>query len=129
MRVLHILTAAGAVCLGGAAWADAGQPAVAQPAIPFKRDTAAGGGGLGGAGLGVLLLSLAAIAVVMVVRKRLKLDRRDPAAPRLVSVLETQRLGPRNLLSVVEFEGARYLIAHSEHGVSCLAQAGGKDRA
>jgi flagellar biogenesis protein FliO len=48
--------------------------------------------------------------------------RDDAAANRLVRVVESTRLGPRTLLSVVEFDGSRYLVAQGEHGVSCLAE-------
>ena len=90
-------------------------------AIPFKRDAAPGDSVLASSGAGILIVSLIAIAVVVVVRKRLHLGRsREDALP-LMQVLETRRLGPRALLSVVEFDNVRYLLAHGEHGVSCIA--------
>ncbi|PHV05340.1 hypothetical protein CSQ96_20805 [Janthinobacterium sp. BJB412] len=94
--------------------------AAAAP-IPFKVDAPAGAALPGGA-VGVLLLSLLAIAAVYLVRKRLNLRPfgAEAGAPRLLRVVETQRLGPRALLSVVDFAGGRYLIAQSEQGVSCL---------
>jgi len=99
----------------------------AAPAIPFKRDAAGAAGALGGGALGVLILSLVAIVVVLVVRKRLRLGGPVDAGAGLLRVLETRRLGPRALLSVVEFDGARYLIAQSEQGVQCLAQHATKE--
>ncbi|MYM28567.1 hypothetical protein GTP58_09550 [Duganella sp. CY15W] len=95
--------------------------AAAEP-IPFKHDNGAAAALPGGA-LGVLLLSLLAIAAVLVVRKRLNLQRSGSAPVRHLQVLETQRLGPRTLLAVVEFGGQQHLIAQGEHGVSCLASA------
>lgn len=111
-----------------------GAPRVAQaplaaPAIPFKRDTTPAASALGGGVVGVLVISVVAIAAVLWIRKRLRLDRRESAAPRLLHILETQRLGPRALLSVVEFDGKRYLISQGEHGVSCLATAAAREPA
>lgn len=92
-----------------------------SPAIPFKRDADAGAAALGGGAIGVLILSLIAIVAVLAVRKHLGLGLARPGAPRLVKVLESQRLGPKALLSVVEFSGTQYLIAQGEHGISCVA--------
>lgn len=100
--------------------------AAAPGAIPFRRDSASGAGSLAGSAWGVLVVSLLAIGAVLYVRKRLNLNPLNPrqgAAPRLLRVLETQRLGPRALLSVVEFGGQQHLIAQSEHGVSHLVTA------
>lgn len=89
-------------------------------AIPFKQDSADSGALHGGA-LGILLISALAIVAVYIVRKRLNLQLPGHGGTaRLLRVLETQRLGPRAQLSVIEFEGRRYLIAQGEHGVSCL---------
>lgn len=103
--------------------------AAAEPAaapIPFKHDAAGAAASLPGGALGLLLLSALAIGAVYVVRKRLNLHAGGAnAAPRHLRVLETQRLGPRTLLSVIEFAGGRYLIAQSEQGVSCLVAAPG----
>lgn len=94
-------------------------------AIPFRRDDDATGTALAGGGAGVLLISLLAIAAVLYLRRRFRLHGGAPGSAgqaRLVQVLESTRLGPRTLLSVVEFEGSRYLVAQGEHGVSCLAE-------
>jgi flagellar biogenesis protein FliO len=88
-------------------------------AIPFKRDSDVPLGSAVGSGVGVLLIALAAIVVVQLLRKRLKLLP-PGTSQRLVRVLETQRLGPRTTLAVVEFNGRRYLLAQGEHGVSCV---------
>jgi flagellar biogenesis protein FliO len=98
--------------------AAAGKPA---PAIPFKQDAAPVERAVTGAALGVLALSAAAIAAVLVIRRRLHLPAAGHAVPRMARVLETTRLGPRAMLTVVEFGGARYLIAQSEQGIACLA--------
>ena len=71
--------------------------------------------------MGVLVLSLVAIAAVLAVRKRLGLNQPRAGAARLVKVLESQRMGPRTLLSVVEFSGTQYLLAQGEHGITCVA--------
>lgn len=93
-------------------------------AIPFKRDDAAGSLALSGSSAwAVLLISAAAIGAVVIIRKKLKMPVLSGSQPRLVRVLETQRLGPRSLLSVVEFAGDQYLIAQSEHGITSLAVA------
>lgn len=93
----------------------------AEP-IPFKQEAAAGASLPGGA-LGVLLVSAVAIAAVFWIRKRLNLQPLGKGVPRHVRVLETQRLGPQALLSVVEFAGGQYLIAQGAHGITCLAKA------
>jgi hypothetical protein len=45
----------------------------------------------------------------------------------MLRIVESQRLGPRALLSVVEYKGEHYLISYSEQGVTCLVppKAGG----
>lgn len=95
----------------------------AGSAIPFKQDSAAAP--WSGAGLALVIVSLVAIAVVLVLRKRLGLA---PAAggPRMLRIVESQRLGPRALLSVVEYKGEHYLISYSEQGVSCLVPPAGE---
>ena len=107
------------LCIAAAPlWCGAAQ--AASP-IPFKQEAAAGGALPGGA-IGVLL-SLLAIAAVYWVRKRLNLQGGVAGAGAHLKVLETRRLGPRALLSVVEFGGKQYLLAQTEHGVNCLATA------
>lgn len=105
----------------------AGHAAGAEPvaaAIPFKQDGAATAASLQGGALGILAISALAIGAVYFLRKRLNLPFGRPAsASRLLRILETQHLGPRATLSVVEFEGRRYLIAQSEQGISCLVAA------
>ena len=100
----------------------ASAPAWATP-IPFKREADVGAANIGGGAVGVLLVSLVAIGAVLYLRKRLRLDMGRGTEGRLLNVLETQRLGPKTLLSVVEFDGKRYLIAQGDHGVNCLASS------
>jgi len=114
-----------------------GSPAAAAPAlvaqtvqpapIPFKRDGGAAGATLASGGVGVLVISLLAIGIVLYLRRRLNLHTGLPAAGRALRVLESARLGPRALLSVVEFDGTRYLLAQSEHGITCLAKTPARD--
>jgi flagellar biosynthetic protein FliO len=94
--------------------------ASASAGIPFKQDTALAAAPLGGGALAVLL-SLLAIVGVLFLRRRLPLAA--AGAGRLLRVLERQPLGPRAQLVVVEFDGQRLLLAHTEHGVTRLATA------
>jgi len=87
--------------------------------IPFKRD-AEQGPSLAGGAVGVLLISLLAVAIVLYARRRLNLAPAAAAGKRL-KIVETQRLGARTLLSVVEFGGREYLIAQTEQGVTRIA--------
>jgi flagellar biogenesis protein FliO len=93
--------------------------AAPQP-IPFKHDGTGAGTGAAGSGLAVLLVGLAAIGAVLYLRKRLNLPL-PGGGQRLVKVLQSERMGPRALLSVVEFDGRRYLLAQGEHGITCVA--------
>lgn len=95
--------------------------AAIQSSIPFKRDSEVGG--VGGSAVGVLAISLIAIVVVLVMRRRLRLDKPASADGNLLRVLESQRLGPQALLTVVEFDGTRYLIAQGQQGISCIASS------
>jgi flagellar biogenesis protein FliO len=94
-----------------------------QAAIPFKRDTPPGDSSLAAPGAGILIVSLIAVGAVLVVRKRLRIGRPAARRPAMLRVLETQRLGPRALVSVIEFKGTLYLVAQGEHGISCIATA------
>lgn len=88
-------------------------------AIPFKHESASGSV-LGNGAFGVLVISLLVIVAVFFIRKQLQLNQSSNGASRHLRILETQRIGPKALLSVIEFDGARYLIAQSEHGIQCL---------
>jgi flagellar biogenesis protein FliO len=92
--------------------------AASAQTIPFK--SAEVGTPWSTAGLALLFVSALAIAAVLLIRRRLAFA---PAAEtaRLLRVLETQRLGPRSTLTVIEFKGGHYLLAQTEHGVRCLA--------
>jgi flagellar biogenesis protein FliO len=104
-----------------------------QAPIPFKHEAASGGAGVGASALAVLLVLLAAVCAVLYLRKRLNLPLPGAGGRRLVRVLQSERMGPRALLSVVEFGGQRYLLVQGEHGISCVASApapaDGKDSA
>ena len=103
------------------------QGTTVQPAIPFKRDGGSGAA-LASSGVGVLIVSLLVIAAVLVIRKRLRIGAPAGGGKALLQVLETQRLGPRALVSVIEFKGTQYLLVQSEQGVTCVASvpAGGQ---
>lgn len=111
-------------CASACAAPTGGTPAAAASAtaIPFKHDSGAAAG-IGGSALGIVLVSLLAIAAVLVMRKRLRLDGPIGVEGKLLRVVESQRLGPRALLTVVEFDGTRYLLAQSEQGISCVASS------
>lgn len=94
--------------------------------IPFKRDAAGADTPLAGGAVGVLVISLIAIGAVLYVRKRMNFNSAGGSKTGLLKVLETERLGPRGLLSVVEFSGTHYLLAQGEHGITCLASAPAK---
>lgn len=91
-----------------------------QSAIPFKRDGAGVDAPLASGGAAVLVISLIAIVAVLVVRKKLNLGPALAGKKGLLTVLETQRMGPRALVSVVEFGGTQYLIAQGEQGITCI---------
>lgn len=90
--------------------------------IPYKREVAAGEANLSRVAIGLIICGLAAVGSVYFIRRRLGLNPL-PNQPKQLRVLETQRLGTRLVLYVVEFSGQRHLIAHSEHGVTSLASA------
>jgi flagellar biogenesis protein FliO len=99
-------------------WASAEPSAAAR--IPFKREALADGAATPGATLLTLLLAVLAIGVLYWLRKRVALQV-PGRAQRLLRVLESQRLGARSTLSVVEFGGRHYLLAQGEQGVQCIA--------
>lgn len=125
MRACLRLALLAMLCMGWTAASAASQaPAGDAAAIPFRHDDGAGPLALSGSSAwAVLLISAAAIGAVVIIRKKLKMPILSGSQPRLVRVLDTQRLGPRSLLSVVEFAGDQYLIAQSEHGITSLAVA------
>ena len=94
-----------------------------QKTIPFKRDSAVGEPSLGSSGVGVLVVSLIAIAAVLAVRRHLRLGQPHGGRAGLIKVLESHRLGPRAVVSVVLFNNTHYLLAQGEQGVTCIATA------
>ncbi|MBI1890129.1 MAG: flagellar biosynthetic protein FliO [Burkholderiales bacterium] len=115
----------GAVLVATLAWCCAGNCAAAeaQPsAIPYKRDAASGESSYSRVAIGLIISGLLAVGSIYVLRRRLGLQPLAQQAKQL-RVIETQRLSTRLTLYVVEFAGQRYLISHSEHGVTSLASA------
>jgi flagellar biosynthetic protein FliO len=104
------------------------RPAANVPAIPFKQASPAINAATTSGGA-VLVVSLLAIAIVFFLRKRLNLGRMGEHGSKRIRVLETQMLGPRTMLAVVEFGGREHLIAQTEHGVSCIADIEAERRA
>ncbi len=102
------------------------QASTAQQAIPFKRDSE-GAATLASSGMGVLIVSVLVIAAVLVIRKRLRIGA-PTGGKAMLHVLETQRLGPRALVSVIEFKGTQYLLVQSEQGIHCLASVPAGDQ-
>jgi flagellar biogenesis protein FliO len=96
---------------------------VAGSPIPFKRDGAAGSPDMSAGAIGVLAISLLAIAAVWMMRKRLNLVKGGGTTRTSLRILESQRLGPKAILTVVEFAGSQHLLAYSEHGVQALVSA------
>jgi flagellar biogenesis protein FliO len=86
--------------------------------IPFKREPSGMDAASPAGALGLLAVALLAIGVLWWLRQRLQ--RQSGTAPRLLRVRESQRLGARSTLSVVEFGGRRYLLAQGEQGVQCI---------
>jgi flagellar biogenesis protein FliO len=99
-------------------------------AIPFKQEAGDMGQALGMGAVGIVVISLLAIAVVLFLRKRLRLD--NPWQLReqgRVRILESRRMGPRSLLTVVEFGGREFLLVESANGVNCVAESPVKESA
>jgi flagellar biogenesis protein FliO len=90
-------------------------------AIPFKHEEAGLSNAMTGGAIGLLLVSLVVIGLALWARKRLNLAPGQPSGEGRLRIVETRRLGPRALLSVVEFDGRTYLLAQTEHGVSRIA--------
>lgn len=97
------------------------KPTTAVTAIPFKRESDVGTDAIGNGAIGVLAVSIVAIGLVLWARKRLKFAPAKGQTADHVQVLETLRLGPQAVLSVVEFGGSRHLIVQSPQGVTSLA--------
>jgi flagellar biogenesis protein FliO len=89
----------------------------AHVAIPFKAEEPIGHEMTLAIG-GVLLLLIAALWWL-----RKQLGRSALGGERHARVLESHRLGPHSTLAVVEFAGQLHLLAQTEQGVSCIAQA------
>ena len=103
------------------------QPATQAPAIPFKQPAQVGSAAAPG-GIAVLVVSLIAIAAVLYLRKRMNLRPVTVQGGRRARIIETQMLGPRAMLAVIEFGGREHLIAHTEHGVTHIADTAAEAR-
>ena len=103
------------------------QPVTQAPAIPFKQPATVGGAATSG-GIAVLVVSLIAIVAVLYLRKRLNLGPAPRPGGKRIKVLETQMLGPRAMLAVVEFGGREHLIAHTDRGVTHIADTAAEGR-
>jgi flagellar biogenesis protein FliO len=107
------------VCINLHAQTTSNSPA----AIPFKQEAGSGSQNLSNAGLGVILVSLAVIVVVLFIRKKLHFSTKNIKVETSLRIVDSQRLGPKTILSVVEFSDTQYLLAQTEHGVTCIASA------
>lgn len=110
---------------------DGGAGASALPAtLPFRRDPPPRTDvtGLAGAGAAVLLL---AVAGALAWRQRRARADGAASAPWLdwmgrrqgdeaIKLVDSKQLGPGNRLQVVEWEGCRYLLSSSQHGVAVV---------
>ena len=85
----------------------------AQAPIPFKSTAVEGEGSIARTALGFMATVLALGISLHLLRKRIRPDGKGVPGARQVRLLETRRLTPRTTLFVVEFAGARYLIAES----------------
>ena len=91
--------------------------------IPFKHEAISSESDFGRVITGLLIGVLGLGGYVYFMRRRLGPSNTSTSKPKQLQIIDTQRLNPRTMLYVVEFAGAQYLLAHSEHGVSCLANA------
>ena len=91
--------------------------------IPFKHEAISSESDFGRVITGLLIGVLGLGGYVYFMRRRLGPTSTSTGKTKQLQIIDTQRLNPRTMLYVVEFAGAQYLLAHSEHGVSCLANA------
>ncbi|USX18334.1 flagellar biosynthetic protein FliO [Oxalobacteraceae bacterium OTU3REALA1] len=110
-----------------------GAAASALPAtLPFRRDPPpqTDATGLAGAGAAVLLLAVAG-ALAWRQRRARSDNAASASAPWLdwmgrrsgdeaIKLVDSKQLGPGARLQVVEWEGCRYLLSNSQHGVTVL---------
>lgn len=90
-------------------------------AIPFKpASTHAAGDPLQLiAGFAICILVL--LVILYALRRRLASSRLLSGQKKQIRITESQRMGARSTLHVVEFSGKRYLLAQTEQNVSCIA--------
>jgi len=95
----------------------------AQAPIPFKSVAAEGEGDIARTALAFMAALFAMGISLYLLRKRIRPDGKGAPDIRQLRLLETRRLTPRTTLFVVEFSGARYLIAESGQSLCCLGSA------
>lgn len=91
--------------------------------IPYKRDAAASEVGISRVVIALLICGVAGAGAILYLRRRLGTTISASIRHRHMQVLESQRLNAQLALYVVEFSGKRYLLAHSNQGVSCIASS------
>jgi flagellar biogenesis protein FliO len=92
-------------------------------AIPFKPASSSATGDPYQLIIGFVVCMLVLAVVIYVLRRRLASSLTIGGVKKQLRVTETQRLGARSTLHVVEFAGTRYLLAQTEQHVSCIASA------
>lgn len=90
-------------------------------AIPFKTTPANAGGDPMQLIIGFAVCLLVLVVIIYALRRRQSSSRLLTGEKKQIRIAESQRLGPRSSLHVVEFSGRRYLIAQTEQNVSCIA--------
>ncbi|HYD61593.1 MAG TPA: flagellar biosynthetic protein FliO [Noviherbaspirillum sp.] len=101
----------------------AGAAETSEAPIPFKRVSQAEESGIARIVIGFGIAILALGVSLHFLRKRLGSQIGETSDGKQLHVIETRRLTPRSTLFVVEFAGARYLIAESGQGVTCMGAA------
>lgn len=109
----------------GSLFACAMTDVLAEPAskIPFRQAATQGDGGP----IQVLLASALCMCIlggVLWLLRRKSASRNLPGRKkRCLHILETQKLGARAFLHVVEFDGQHYLLAQTEQNIRRIASA------
>ncbi len=93
----------------------------ATKAIPFKTVPANAAGDPLQLIAGFAICVLVLVVIIYVLRRRLASTRLLTGEKKQIRIAESQRLGARSTLHVVEFAGKRYLLAQTEQNVSCIA--------
>jgi len=99
-------------------------PISSIPPIPYKQEDTTKGLDVRRLAAGALLCGLTLTAALYFLRKRLGLLKETRGGH--LKILETQRLGPKSALHVIQFAGTVYLLAQNEHGFSKIASTFGQ---